>query len=64
MDTGIVELVTQLIGNLGFPIVCVCAMFWLMNKDREEHREESIMFREALENNTTALNKLIDKLNG
>ena len=59
-----VTIITEMIGNLGFPIVCVCAMFWLMNKDREEHAEESRMFREAIENNTTALNKLIEKLNG
>lgn len=59
-----VEVITQLIGNLGFPIVCVCAMFWMMNKEREEHTEESKMFREAIENNTIALNKLIDKLDG
>lgn len=59
-----VEVITQLIGNLGFPIVCVYAMFWMMNKEREEHAEESRIFREAIENNTLALNKLIDKLNG
>lgn len=56
--------VVNLISNLGFPIACVVALFWLLNKQREEHKEESAKFTEAINNNTLALTKLADKLGG
>lgn len=46
---------TQLIGTVGFPIACVCAMFWMWNKEREDHKHEIDQVRTALENNTQAL---------
>lgn len=49
---------TQLIGSLGFPIACVCAMFWMLNKEREDHKSEINQVRTALENNTQALIKI------
>ena len=32
--------VTQTVSNLGFPIACVCAMFYFWNKEREQHEAE------------------------
>lgn len=40
--------ITSLIGSLGFPIAVCIACFWFINKTMKE--------------NTTALNKLIDKI--
>lgn len=56
--------VVNLISNLGFPIACVVALFYLLNKQREEHKEECVKFTEAINNNTIALTKLADKLGG
>lgn len=56
--------VINLISNLGFPIACVVALFWLLNKQRDEHKEECAKFTEAINNNTIALTKLSDKLGG
>ena len=56
--------VVNLISNLGFPIACLVALFWLLNKQREEHKEESAKFTEAINNNTLAITKLVDKLGG
>lgn len=56
--------VVNLISNLGFPIACVVALFYLLNKQREEHKEECSKFTEAINNNTIALTKLADKLGG
>ena len=47
-----------LIGSLGFPIACVIAMFWMWNKEREDHKEEISKVTEALNNNTQALIKI------
>lgn len=61
MDTnGIV----QLVSSLGFPIACCIAMFWQNNKLNESHKAEVSKLNEAINNNTIALNHIIDKLGG
>lgn len=57
-----VTVLTQLIGSLGFPIACVIAMFWMWNKEREDHKSEINSVRTALENNTQALIKIEELL--
>lgn len=57
-------IITQLIGNLGFPIACVIVMFHMWNKEREEHREESLKWIEALNRNSDIISKLSDRLDG
>ena len=60
MDAG--EL-TTLISNLGFPIACVIAMFWMWNKEREDHKQEMKEVTTAVTNNTIAVNSLVNSLN-
>lgn len=59
MDVGVLQ---QLIGSLGFPIACVIAMFWMWNKEREDHKTEMAKMTEALNNNTQALIKIEEYL--
>lgn len=54
---------STLIANLGFPIACVIAMFWMWNKEREDHKAEMREVTQAITNNTLALQSLIDILN-
>lgn len=61
MDTNVI---VQLISSLGFPIACCIAMFWQNNRLNERHKEETTKLNEAINNNTIALNHLIDKLGG
>ena len=61
MDTNTI---VQLISGLGFPIACCIAMFWQNNKLNESHKEETTKLNETINNNTIALNHLIDKLGG
>ena len=56
------EVVSNLISNLGFPIACVVAMFWMWNKERESHKEESDKWIEAINNNTRVMEKVLAKL--
>ena len=51
------------ISTVGFPIVVAAAMFWKMNKQDEDHKQEMGKVPEAINNNTIALTKLLDKLN-
>lgn len=53
-----IEVVQGLIGTLGFPIACVIAMFFMWNKEREDHKSEMVNMTNALNNNTLALQKL------
>lgn len=61
METNVI---VQLITSLGFPTACCIAMFWQNNKLNENHKEETTKLNEAINNNTIALNHLIDKIGG
>lgn len=54
--------ISQLIGTLGFPIVCCGAMFWLVVRKDTQHAEEIAAMKAAIDNNTIALIKLTDKI--
>lgn len=55
------EVISNLISNLGFPIACVVAMFWMWNKERESHKAESDKWIEAINNNTRVMEKVLAK---
>ena len=57
MDT-VVTTISQLVSNLGFPIACVCVMFWQQNEERKNHAAESEKWVEALNRNTVAIEQL------
>lgn len=55
MDPGIIE---NLISTLGFPIVVAVAMFWYINKQNEDHKEEITALRGTISENTNILHEL------
>lgn len=57
-----VNIVTQLISNMGFPIACVVAMFYMLNKEREAHKSETAELSKAIENNTNVMTQIMTKL--
>lgn len=59
-----INVIVQLVSSLGFPIACCIAMFWQNNKLNESHKAEVSKLNEAINNNTIALNHMIDKLGG
>lgn len=61
MDVGTV---TQVVGSLGFPIVCCGALFWYLVKEKDAHKEEIEELRKSVEANTTAINSLCQHLGG
>lgn len=58
---GVNEII-QLVGSLGFPIVCCGVLFWRMIKSDEQHKEEMDKISTSLNNNTEALLKLTERL--
>lgn len=59
-----VTVIAQLIGTLGFPIVCCGALFWYMIKEKDAHKEEMEELRKSVEANTQAINNLCAHLGG
>ena len=57
-----INVISQLIANMGFPIACVIALFWSWNKEREDHKAELEQITTALNNNTQALIKIEELL--
>lgn len=60
----ILDLISNVIGNFGFPIGMCIALFWKMDKQDKEHKEEMQKITDALNNNTIVLQKLTDKIGG
>ena len=54
------QVIGQLIASLGFPIVAAGAMFWMVNKNEERHRDEIGDLRKTIEDNTSVLTALKD----
>ena len=56
----IFEQITLAISNLGYPIACVIAMFYMWDVERKEHAEESRKWIEAINNNTNVMNRFLE----
>lgn len=68
-----ISAIVSAVTTLGFPIVCCGAMMYyvkyITDKNREEvaalnadHKDEMFQIKEALNNNTLAIQRLCDKL--
>lgn len=51
--------VSQLISSVGFPIAACVALFWQMNRESAQHKEEMDALKESLSQNTLAITKLV-----
>lgn len=60
META--QMVITAISTVGFPIVMCGALFWKMDKQDKEHKEEMNKSTEAINNNTVVLEKLMQML--
>lgn len=49
-----------IVGQYAFPIVMCLMLFWKMNEQDKDHKEESTQFAKAIENNTKALTTLTE----
>ena len=61
---GVLQIISQIVSNLGFPIACVCVMFWQQNEERKNHAAESEKWVDALNHNTLAIERLCAEIGG
>lgn len=59
-----IQTITTVITTVGFPIAVCIICFWYINKQTETHKEETKALTEAVNNNNTLLQRLLDKLGG
>jgi hypothetical protein len=45
-----VQTISQLISTIGFPIAACCAIFYMMNKEREDHKNEVSTLKDVISN--------------
>ena len=57
-----INAIIQAVSMVGFPIVAAGAMFWMVNKQNDQHKEEMSVVKEALNANTLALVELKNAL--
>ena len=58
----VLEIFKDLVSNLGVPIACLAVTFKLWQKETEKHDQAENKMTEAINNNTLAINKLVDKM--
>lgn len=57
-----VNVIISAISTVGFPICACAALFWMVNKQDEQHKAEINALRSVLEANTQALTELKDMI--
>lgn len=57
-----IQVLMTAISSVGFPIVMCGIMAYYVKYTEDKHREEINSIREALENNTIAITKLVEKM--
>lgn len=52
------DIIMNAISTLGFPIVVCAALFWYINKQNENHKEEITALRGTIEENTNIIHEV------
>lgn len=58
------EDIVSIVSNCGFPVLCSVLLFRHLEKEREAHKQEIDNTVKAINNNTTALMRLSERLEG
>lgn len=56
------DFIVTILSNFGFPIVCCGVLMWYVFNLQKQHKEEVEKMVEALNQNTIAIQRLIDKI--
>ena len=57
-----INMLTQIISTVGFPIVMSLVLFWYVRELNNTHKAETDDLRKAIEANTIAITRLSDKM--
>lgn len=62
MDITTIDVITQLVSTVGFPILISGYLLWYNNKQSEMHKQEIDKLAQALQNNTDVMIKICERL--
>lgn len=54
--------ISTMISSVGFPIAMCIILFYFYEKETEAHKQETNSLKDAINNNTLVIQKLIDRL--
>lgn len=57
-----VSTITQLVSSVGFPIAVSLILMYYIKYTNDQHKDEIDKLAESINNNTTIMQKLVDKL--
>ena len=57
-----VTVFAQLVGSVGFPIVCCIVMFKYITKQEDQHKQEMTEMAKAINNNTDVMRSVLAEL--
>lgn len=52
----------SILKDFGFPVAVCAVLFWKSERDNVRHMEEMDKFSEAVNNNTTAITRLLERI--
>lgn len=58
------ETFVQILKDFGFPVACVVALFWLLQKEQENHKQETANLTSAITELRVVLAKILAKIGG
>ena len=53
-----IDIITQLITNIGFPVAMCIMMFWFLTKEQEVHKQEMLELKDVIARNNEVLASL------
>lgn len=62
MEVGLIQLITELVNGVGFPVAVCIALFWSNHETSKNHVKIIREFKEVLKENTEALQQLSQKV--
>ena len=58
------ETFVQILKDFGFPVACVVALFWLLQREQENHKQETASLTSAITELRVVLAKILAKIGG
>lgn len=58
------ETFLQLLKDFGFPVACVIALFYLLQREQENHKQETASLTAAITELRVVLAKILTKIGG
>ena len=58
------ETFLQLLQDFGFPVACVIALFYLLQREQENHKQETASLTAAITELRVVLAKILTKIGG